>query len=82
MLINPEDNEFDLGGGFVSGTYWPLALQNSWKLIDADGNEQHFLINNNISVGGKTFYQFAQFGIDDIFNYPLSVSAENGVYTS
>lgn len=79
---NSIKDEQDLGGGFVSGTYWPLAIGNSWKMIDSDGEEQQYLIDKSIVNQGQTYYQFKQFDEGNSMNYPLSIKSENGVYTS
>jgi hypothetical protein len=79
---NSTDDDFDFTGGFVAGTYWPFALQNTWKLVDDQGNEQIYLINNAINYEGKTYYQLKPEGTEVGFTYPAAMGSENGLFTS
>lgn len=79
---NP-DNPTPGEGGHVSGTYWPLALNNMWTMAnpkDPSDISANRLIHKTITHDGKTYFQFKPLNTEGDENLKDGIREENGVF--
>lgn len=70
-------------GGYVSGSYWPFALHNSWYLVNADEAEKSdYLIHKTLTHEGKTYFQFKPIGTDADVELTDGFREDNGLFTA
>lgn len=61
---NPDDNNPGGGGGNNNGgdgTYWPLAVENTWFYNITNGTDQDMTIGATQTIDGETYYKFDEF---------------------
>lgn len=70
-------------GGYTSGTYWPLALNNAWNMInpeDPTDKSANRLIHKKITYEGKTYFQFKPINIEVDAELTDGLREEKGVF--
>ena len=70
-------------GGQVSGTYWPLALNNRWTMVnpeDPSDQSANRLIHKTITHEGKTYFQFKPLNTAADENLKDGIREENGLF--
>lgn len=78
---NPDESGIG-GGGYVSGTYWPYAINNAWSLVNPEDPEDksEYIIHKTITHEGKTYFQFKPVGIDVDVEQSEGFREDKGVF--
>lgn len=71
-------------GGYVSGTYWPYAVGNTWNLVNMEDPEDkyQYLIHKSLTHEGKTYFQFKPVGTTAEVALNDGFREDNGVFIS
>lgn len=70
-------------GGYISGTYWPLALNNSWNMLnpeDPTDKSANRLIHKTVDHEGKAYFQFKPTNIDTDADLTDGLREDKGVF--
>ncbi|MEQ7801944.1 hypothetical protein ABDJ41_19265 [Pedobacter sp. ASV1-7] len=72
------------GGGYVSGTYWPYTVNNTWYLVNTEdpNDKSDLIIHKELTYNGKTYYQFKPVGAIEGFELTDGFREDNGVFIS
>lgn len=77
----PDESDIG-GGGYVSGTYWPYAINNAWSLVNPENPEDksEYIIHKTTTYDGKTYFQFKPVGIDVDIEQSIGFREDKGVF--
>ncbi|WP_149524510.1 hypothetical protein [Sphingobacterium hotanense] len=70
------------GGGASSSSYWPLAVGNTWNLVNLNDPEDKsvYLLHKTVEHSGKTYFQIKPVGTNAKVELTNGIREEDGIF--